>query len=193
MAHALKKFLEGYDAAIQLLKRAGEDGFIVEYVCLATSIIDASLRIALVLRHQLDSKSSEIPTALLYQGADDKIISERKIYEKARDANVLPQGMFEELERLYAERNRVVHRYIISEITTARVFELAVRYESLLPRIFEITSGLEEEQVRTGIGMTRSSGGPPESEENLWDEISRNTVGKHGSWMLWHTLSKKNS
>lgn len=90
--------MNGLAAAVQLLNRAGTNGFFIEYVCLATSVIDAILRIGIILKHQLKSRNNEIIDELLSQREEDKIISEREIYRKALKEGIITQALFAQLE-----------------------------------------------------------------------------------------------
>src|SRR5437870_733748 len=101
----LGHFMEGFVAATQLLQRARENGFLVEFVCLAASVIDGALRIALILQHQLQTGSAAILDDLLYQSDEDRIIPERVIYKRALEHGVIDQTLFDQPENLYAKRN----------------------------------------------------------------------------------------
>ena len=146
--------MQGMAAAAELHARAGKQGCFVESVCLCASIIDAALRMGIILKHQLITRSSDLLPELLYQGSSDTPISERGIYRRALDDGVIDQDTFSELNDLYSSRNRVVHRYIISEITTREVLDIALRYEQLKDRITRVVEILEGEQVRENVGMT---------------------------------------
>jgi len=148
--------MKGFAAANQLMSRAGNKGCFVEYVCLATSVVDGLLRTGLVLKHQLDSHSSEIPTELIYQADDDKIISERMIYKKALEKGIISHDQFDRLEDLYTRRNKVVHRYIISEITTDQVLQIATEYQEIIDVVGNQVRTLEDQQIESGVGMTVS-------------------------------------
>lgn len=147
-------FLKGFAAAHQLMNRAGSNGFFVEYVCLATSIIDGLIRVSLILKHQLDTKSCNIPTELIYQSEQCKIITERAIYKSAFEKNILTIDQFKSLKTLYERRNKVIHRYIISEITTDQVLQIANEYQGLIEIISAIVYKLEEQQIKSGVGIT---------------------------------------
>jgi hypothetical protein len=43
------QFMDGFVGAAELLQRAGQNGSFIEYICLAASVIDGSLRIGLIL------------------------------------------------------------------------------------------------------------------------------------------------
>lgn len=197
-AERFADFMKGFAAANQLMSRAGNNGYFVEYVCLATSVVDALLRTSLVLRHQLDSETSDIPTELIYQADDDKIISERLIYKRALEKSIISQDQFDQYEDLYKRRNKVVHRYIISEITTNQVLRIATEYQEVIDLVGNQVLKLEDKQIESGIGMTvsgklvpdevRAKGkahiqemvddkhGHPKLAENL-----KSTSGTHGS------------
>lgn len=84
-----ENFMNGFAATVQLLQRAGENGFFIEFICLSASIIDGLLRIGLTLKHQLETKSNDILESLLYQFDEDRIIPERKIYKMALGKKIL--------------------------------------------------------------------------------------------------------
>jgi uncharacterized protein YutE (UPF0331/DUF86 family) len=165
----LEKFTNGFVAAYELLTRAGRNGFLVEYVCLATSVIDAMLRIGLVLQHQIKTQTDEIIDEAIYQGNDAKIISEREVYREALKECIIDEELYMQLNRLYDERNMVVHRYIISDVTTRQVLDIGIRYEKIIPVIREKIKRLEEKQIELGVGMTISGS---EIAKSQLDEMS---------------------
>ena len=152
--------MEGLAAAGQLANRAVQSGSFIESICLSASLIDASLRIGLVLKHQIDTRSIDIPAELLYQADDDKIVTERRIFGRAHAEGIIDQDLFKRLETLHTDRNRVVHRYIISEITTSEVLAIAHEYLNTVHEVNSRIDVLERRQLEFGIGMTRSKGPP---------------------------------
>jgi hypothetical protein len=146
--------MNGFAAATQLLSRAGLNGFFIEYVCLATSVVDAMLRIGLILRYQTENHTNEILDELLYQGEEDKTVPEREVYREALEHGIINEELFAQLNNLYSERNRVIHRYIISDITTGQVLDIGIRYEKVIPVISREISKLEAKQMELGVGMT---------------------------------------
>ncbi len=158
--------MNGFVAANQLLSRAGQSGFFIEYVCLATSVIDAMLRVGLILQHQIKNQTNEIPDELLYQGEEDKIIPERETYRKALEWDIINDELFAQLKNLYNERNRVIHCYIISDITTKQVLDIGIQYEKIIPVISKEISKLEEKQIELGVGMTVTGSEVTKSELN---------------------------
>jgi hypothetical protein len=92
-------------------------------------------------------------------------------------------AIFEELEALYRERNRVVHRYVISGITTKDVLDIAIRQDALKHRVSDAVAALEEEQIRLGIGMT----GRATRTMGARDVLDQAT-GKHGDAGLTEAL-----
>jgi len=171
------EFMAGFAAAVELHSRATRNGSFVECICLGASIIDAMLRVGLILKTQLDSNSLNIPRELVLQESGDKAITERAIYRNARDAEILTEGQFRSLSSLYDERNRVIHRYVISRIATTDVLLIAVAYEKMIAEIGSIITHLEYEQVRLGVGMTVS--GPDTNRETL-EELADE---KHAKWL----------
>jgi hypothetical protein len=148
------EFVSGFTAASELYGRATKTGSFVESVCLGASITDAMLRIGLVFQHQIDKRTRDIPLELVFQGPTDKPISERDVYRRAREQSVIDDAAFTDLQALYDDRNRVIHRYIISRITTAEVLDIAIRYEKMVHRLSERLHAIEERQIEEGVGIT---------------------------------------
>ena len=185
----LEDFMNGFAAATQLLNRAGQDGFFVEYVCLATSVIDAMLRICLILEHQIKSQTKEYPDGLLFQTDKDKIISEREIYKRTLKEKIITRFLFAQLEQLYKRRNKIVHRYIISDITTRQVLEVGIAYEEMISAISNKTKELEARQIALGIGMVELDSETAES--SVRSQIDEMAAKKHKDSALVQALKKK--
>ena len=92
MAGRLEDFIAGFAAAVELRTRAGELGAFIESVCLGATVIDGALRIGLILKHQRITGTSEILPELLYQAEDDKPVSERVVYRRAREQEVIDEA-----------------------------------------------------------------------------------------------------
>lgn len=189
-ARKLKDFLNGVAAVAQLLNRAGKEGFFVEFVCLVTSIIDANLRMGLILKHQIENRNNEIPIEYLFQKDSRSYISEKDIYRRSLASGVIDQETYRKLIEYYEDRNKVIHRYIISEITTKQVFKIAFQYEQLETEIREAISRIEKEQIEKGIGMTVA--GKDVTDKDLREEVFRMADKKHASEILSHIIRRDN-
>jgi len=179
----MEHFMDGFVAAAELLQRAAENGFFIEYICLAASVIDGSLRIGLILQHQLKTGSSDLLDELLLQTDADAIVSEREIYRRAAQQGVIDPDLAQMLEQLYTKRNRVVHRFIISEITTQEVLQIATEFEQVLPRVHAAVGALEARQVELGVGMSRSGELP-----GMGRRLGEMSARKHGNPLLTKLL-----
>ena len=179
----------GFAAAAELWRRASENGFLIEAVVLGAAVIDGCLRIGLILDHQIRTKSEDVPTELLYQGDDDRAVTERKVYRRALDNAVISKELVNELDELYSQRNRVVHRYIISDITTEQVFLIDHRYEEAIPKVYAAVWALEDKQIRLGVGMTRRA----EKSDDMEEEIRRMTDAKHAAEWLARPFRKRST
>jgi len=149
-----EEFMAGFAAARELHSRAGTGGSFIECVCLGASLTDAMLRIGIILQHQLDNRTREIPLNLIFQGEKDRAISEREIYRRALAISVIDNGTFARLQALYDDRNRVVHRYVISRITTSDVLNIAIGYEEIINTLSKRIHEIEEQQIQQGVGIT---------------------------------------
>jgi uncharacterized protein YutE (UPF0331/DUF86 family) len=54
---------------------------------------------------------------------------ERKIYRQALDLGIITAEINSKLEALYNERNKVVHRYIITDFKTRNFYQIICDYE----------------------------------------------------------------
>jgi uncharacterized protein YutE (UPF0331/DUF86 family) len=171
------RFMGGFAAAAELAKRAHGREHHVEYIVLAGSLIDALLRMGLILRHQIETQSEAILADLLYQGHDDSIIGEREIYRRAAAAQVIDAALLDELQDLYSWRNRVIHRYVISEITTEDVRHVAADYHRALSRVAQAVYAVEHEQIVRRVGMVRA-GRAPDNDLAAWAKQKHGEVSR---------------
>lgn len=175
--------MQSFAAAVELDSRAAKEGCFVECVVLSAAVIDATLRMGLILKHQLDTSSSELVEKLLHQGEEDKMISERQIYKEALTESIINKATFDKLNALYDQRNKVVHRYVISQIKTSDVLDLAIEYDEIKHRVSNFVAVLEKEQIRLGIGMTVEGVG-----QDTAQQIVDLATGKHGNDLLADAL-----
>jgi hypothetical protein len=170
---SFQDFMAGMAAATELYNRASENGSFVESVCLGASLVDAMLRVGVVLQKQIDEHTREVPLELVFQGPEDKPILERDIYRRALAASVIDESTFAQLQALYDERNRVIHRYVITRITTAEVLDIAIRYQRIIEALHKRLWEIEERQIRENVGIT-VRGPELEGEENrrFMEELS---------------------
>jgi len=167
----LDRFMQGMAAAAHLLNKAIEKRSALECIVLQASLIDGSLRVGLILRKQLQMETNAIDITLLKQADGDQKISERTVYQRCRDTNVIDEELLQALSEAYEKRNKCIHRYLLSEINydfaTSLVFEL----DALLDRVRDVIWCLEKEQIDKGVGMTVN--GSSMSKELLREYASR--------------------
>ncbi|MGM0587108.1 MAG: hypothetical protein ACQETE_01720 [Bacteroidota bacterium] len=152
--YRLGSFLKGVGASDELLARATVNGSFIECVVLLANQIDSLLRMGIILKKQINNNNRDIDIRYLYQGENDKVITERTIYREANEIGVIDDEFHDDLEDLYDERNKVIHRYIISDITTKKVLGIAYEYSQLASIAYDIVYDLEREQAKNGLGMT---------------------------------------
>lgn len=179
--YKFRKFLEGLKASDDLFDNAAKNGCFIECVCVQANQIDAMLRVANILYDQIKNDDKMMNLSLVYQGADDKMISEKKIYEMSKEKAIISTEMFDELWSIYAERNKVVHRYIISEITTNDILKIAMQYSEIRKEIWNVVYDLEAKQIEMGLGMTATSEMLDDEKKNIENQIMQIAVmEKHG-------------
>lgn len=167
-------FLQGVGATAYMLNKAVGNHAFIEATCLLASQVDGLLRIGIVLQKQIENNNTEIEKEWIYQGLKDRKKSEKDIYKKAKELGILDEDIIKKLYQLYDDRNRVIHRFIISEITLAEVEEIAYKYYQMQQKINSIIYDIESKQIELGVGMTRNG---EDSEENHFDYI-KGKIGK---------------
>jgi uncharacterized protein YutE (UPF0331/DUF86 family) len=156
-----------------LNKAVGNQAFI-EATCLLASQIDGLLRTGIVLQNQINNNNSEIEKEWIYQGLTDRKKSEKDVYKKAKELGIINKDIFDELYKLYDDRNRVIHRFVISEITLAEVENISYTYYQMQQKINAIVYKIESKQIELGVGMTRS--GTADDTEHI--EYIKGKIGK---------------
>jgi hypothetical protein len=79
-----------------------------------------------------------------------------------------------------------VHRYVISDITTADVFEIARGFEETLPMVNAAVGAVERRQLELGVGMTRS-----EDTEFGQEDLLSWAKDKHGAQWLTRAMKRR--
>lgn len=167
MSTAIERFLQGMAAAAHLLNRGVERRSALECIVLQANLTDGCLRIALILKSQLDSRSNTIDDSLLRQDDSDCKVPEREIYARCLRTGVIDKALYEALSAAYDKRNKCIHRYVLSDIDYDYATNLVFENDGLLDRVKAVTEQLEKEQIDLGIGMTVL--GEPATKEFLRD------------------------
>ncbi len=103
----------------------------IEFIIVVANQIDAYLRLCIVMKTQLNDMTNSFDLKYFYQGENDKAIMERKIYSESHAQGILSDVELEQLERLYKKRNKIVHRYVISELKTKDLAGIVMGTEGL--------------------------------------------------------------
>ncbi len=149
-----ENFIRAFGATRLLLKRAHENGFLIEGMVLYALLADGFCRICLVLEEQIEKSTSNINEKYIYQDKDEVNFNERTIYKKAFEKKIISKKLFNELNVLYNVRNKIIHRFFISEVEYSHLEIVCNRYERVYDELWKITYNLEAEQIEKGVGMT---------------------------------------
>lgn len=175
-----KNFMASLVASFDLKNKALENKSFIEFSIIVANQIDAYLRLSIVMTDQLENISNDLNIKYLYQSPTDKPLIERKIYSLAKEKEVINQEVYEELESLYSERNKMIHRYIISKFRTRELLEIAYRYESISEDIRLITRDIEDLQFQRKIGIYGNGQHPHEEPDDEALKFLRSQVNdKH--------------
>ena len=149
-----QNFLRAFGATRLLLQRAHERGSLIEGLVLYAALVDGFCRICLVLQEQLEKKGGDINQKYIHQHDNEPNFNERKIYSLALEKKIISKNLFKELNTLYDIRNKVIHRFFISEVEYTHLEIVCSRYEKVYEQLHKVTYDLESEQIKWGIGMT---------------------------------------
>jgi len=147
------KFMTSLGASLDLKNRAYENGSSIELVVLLANQIDALLRLTLILKKQIADDTNKIDTTLIYQAEADKPIMEKKVYQLALEQGIIDQNLYDELFDLYNKRNKVIHRYIITDLLTKDVMKIVYDYGIMQEKIGEVVKKYEQDQFKAKIGI----------------------------------------
>lgn len=156
------KFEAALAASFDLKGSALSSGSLIEFILVVASQIDSYLRLCIVMRKQLDSNCDEFEQKYFYQGEQCKPITERAIYKEAQALGVIPDNIFERLSKLYNLRNKIVHRFILSNIRTRDLVGIAIDYDDVSEEIRLVMRKLEDLQRNTKVGIYKDSALPDE-------------------------------
>lgn len=148
-----EKFMFSIASSIDLTSKAYKNNNPIELVVLFANQIDAGLRLALILNEQIKTKSLNIDIKLIQQKDGDKVVMEKAIYKLALEKGLIDEQLNLELHGLYSKRNKVIHRYIISDITTKEVIQISIEYSVMEQRIGKIVKELEDRQFEEKVGL----------------------------------------
>ncbi|MGB1455946.1 hypothetical protein [Spongiibacter marinus] len=147
------RFQGALAASYDLLDNAIESDSFVEVIAVSANQIDAFLRLSIVIAIQLKNQTDEVPIKYLFQAEDERGLMERKIYDDALKYGVIKDDDHNELNSLYKLRNRVIHRYIISNIKTRDLPGIALRYVEACEKVRLMLRDLENKQKNCQYGV----------------------------------------
>jgi len=184
-------FMTSIAATVDLMNKAHQNESLIEYVALSANRIDALLRLSIILTKQIEGRSDEIDTKYLFQAETDKAIMERKIYKIVLEKGIINQTIFEDLEELYKERNKVIHRYIITDIRTEDIGRIAYDYQQLSDKIEVIINQIEEKQYKMKLGIHKDNDKLAMLDDFRFKELISNIRDKHGNLRVKEILGEK--
>lgn len=167
----LQKFLEAVAAATVHLNRAYETRSALECIVLSAVLIDAQLRIGIIMKDQLAQGTDNVDETLLHQREGDRKRSEREIIKMALDRGLINDTGHRNLSELYDQRNKCIHRYVISDINYRYVTDLVFKYADAMDKVREAVEYVESVQYAKGVGLVKAKGN--ETEPNFDAEFKK--------------------
>lgn len=188
-----EKFLAALGASFDMKRNAIENDSLIELLVIIANQIDAYLRMAIVMAKQLQANSNRIDIALLYQDETDAPVMERTIYRYALTLSIIDQQLFDELERLYKERNKVVHRYIITEFKTRDLFQIIHDFEIACEEVRQCLIKMEDHQFEQKIGIHGGKRNPRDEHTEFDRTLMHSWVNdKHLIRDMYHKIEAPN-
>lgn len=167
----VRHFLEGMAAAQDRLNRGYETQSALECIVLSAAIVDGLLRMGIVLKSQLDTKSNEFDERLLRQTGIESKFTERWVINKAQELGVISAALSEKLHTLYDSRNKCIHRYVISDVNYDFATKLVFDYDTAIDETRASIKTLEQRQAVAGVGLVAAEA---DTEEPAYEtEIKR--------------------
>jgi len=140
------RFTGALAASYDLLDAAIESQSYIEIIALSANQIDAFLRLSIVISIQIKNRSDKIQVEYLFQKDNQRGMLERKIFDDALKNDVITESDHRQLNSLYKLRNRVIHRYVISDIKTRDLPNIAIKYLKTAEKMRLILRDLETKQ-----------------------------------------------
>jgi hypothetical protein len=132
---------------------------LIESLIIFVSLIDTLLRYGILLTRINERKSTKVEKDLLilfYQKGDE-YLSERAIFKAAKEeinfGRYSKHKFFKEVNLLYDERNKAVHRYAITNFQYIEIKIILEKYKHLKNILYKIVKQLEKEQANLGVGF----------------------------------------
>jgi hypothetical protein len=176
-----EKFNASLGASFDLKNKAIKNRSFIELIIIIANHIDAYLRLCIVHKFQIIENTTLFKLDYLYQGENDRPVMEKKIYDKAKEMNILSEEQHVRLYNLYDLRNKVVHRYIITDIKTMELEEIVFNYELLCEEIRLILADIETEQFDKNIGYHGTKNPHRERDQSHVNELFSMVNDKHFS------------
>lgn len=147
-----EKFAASLGATFDLKEQAIKNASPIELIIINANQIDAYLRLSIILKYQILENSKLFKIKYLLQDENDKPITEKDIYNEALKMQIIDSELHKELFNLYNTRNKIVHRYIITDIKTFTLFKTAYEYEQMSEKIRLILREVEKKQYNKKVG-----------------------------------------
>lgn len=174
-----EKFNASLAASFDLKTKALNNHSFIELIIINANQIDAYLRLCIVLKIQISENTSLFNLKYLYQGKKDKPLFEKKIYDQAKELNIISDKQHKKLYTLYNLRNNVVHRYIITDIKTKEIREIGYQYELLCEEIRIVLADIETEQFEKKVGYHGLKDPHRDKDSNHLNELFSMVNDKH--------------
>ena len=154
--HFFENFTHSVAAARELLGDAHAHGSLIEGLILYASLVDALLRnlVALETATKIPAPDNELQfhgvalNTAFFQHDDANWFNERKVYNLALEKGIINDAEYKQLNALYSFRNRVVHRFIISDIAYSDLEQPLAQYEVLFWKMYEKLAAIEQPSSR---------------------------------------------
>ncbi|MFA6051110.1 MAG: hypothetical protein WC762_00810 [Methylobacter sp.] len=174
------RFTGALAASHDLLYSSIESESYIEIIAISANQIDAYLRLTIVIAKQLNDQTDDIDIKYLFQADNERGMMERKIFDHSLKYGVINQELYDEMSSLYQLRNRVIHRYIISNIKTRDLIDIVSRYLKAAEKVRLILREFENKQGSCQYGVYgRKFGKAPMTDNAAIQRLYADANDKH--------------
>lgn len=100
----------------------------------------------------------------------------------ALDETIIDQNTHDNLVTLYNLRNKIIHRYIISDLRTDDIIQLVWSYTQMNEKLGDKLIELEQKQFNDQIGIYKGEEAPgSDTSEEMIRSLIRKIRDKHGN------------
>jgi len=150
---------ESFMNATNLTKKLAKEALLkesyIETICLLSNILDAYLRLCIMLKTQIIDQTTKIDIYFLYEEFGLKHLTNKDIYNKLVELEIIGQDDSIPFVRLGNERHNIFYRFIPNRFNVQFYKHVIRNYNVELLFVSNILNKLKAEQIEKNVGMAK--------------------------------------